>query len=161
MDTINTAKLLGNLGRDPRWSVLPNGATICSMVLATTGLAEDWQTGRQRMVKEWHRAVLVGILADSVRQRLGKGDRIYVEGRLQTRRWTDRRGIVQYTTEIVAESVQMFAKSRAGQVQLSIDSEMIAWVADYDRTLAREPAAARARATPIRDRAGMLPPFDC
>jgi single-strand DNA-binding protein len=150
MATMNRVLLAGNMAREPRWCVLPSGTAVCNIVLATTGLQEDRQTGRMRQSTEWHRVVLIGALAEQVRGRLRKGDAVHVEGRLQTRSWRDRAGVMRYMTEIIVEVVQVHTKARpadqAGGIATRLDDhDIAAWVAEYDRAFAREAAGAAAR----------------
>lgn len=145
MGTINKVTLKGKLGKEPSWGALPSGALACRLVLATTVIEVDEATGKARRSTEWHRAVLEGRLAEQVRDGLAKGDDVYVEGRLKTRKWTDRHGIVRYCTEILADAVQVFPKVRAQGAPI-MDDELIAWVSAYDEATAREAVAEAAKA---------------
>ena len=149
MGTINKVTLKGQLGKEPSWGALPNGALACRLVLATTVIDEDEATGKAQRSTEWHRAVLEGRLAEQVRDGLAKGDEVYVEGRLKTRKWTDRHGIARYCTEILADAVQVFPKARP-RVATITDDELIAWVSAYDEATAREAAAEAAKAVVLR-----------
>lgn len=149
MGTINKVTVKGKLGKEPSWGALPSGALACRLVLATTVIEEDEATGKARRSTEWHRAVLEGRLAEQVREGLAKGDDVYVEGRLKTRKWTDRYGIVRYCTEILADAVQVFPKMRAQGASIA-DDELIAWVSAYDQATAREAAAEAAKAAVLR-----------
>ena len=147
MGTINKVTLKGPLGKEPSWGLLPSGPLACRLVLATTSIVEDEVSGTARRSTEWHRAVLEGRLAEQVRNGLAKGDEVYLEGRLKTRKWTDRSGIVRYCTEILADAVQVFPMARR-QGDSIADDELIAWVSAYDEATASEAAAAAANASP-------------
>lgn len=142
MASMNKVTLLGNLGREPRWGVLPGGAAVCHVVLATTEARTDWRSGVAREVTEWHRAVMPGKLAEDLRHGLGKGAGLYLEGRLRTRKWTDRHGATRYTTEIVAETARLCRTTTAvggggrGVASLA-DPGIAGWIADYDAAWAR------------------------
>lgn len=141
--SINKVTLMGNVGRMPCWTALPSGAPVCNLVLATDDIEEDWRTGESKIVTHWHRIVLTGALAQSMRKRIAKGDTLFVEGRMQTRKWTDRAGAVKYTTEVIAATAQVYPKplrsaqpERQGCVRFA-DAEIAAWIADYDAADAR------------------------
>ena len=107
MASINKVILIGNLGRDPEVRRTPNGAAICNMSLATTRNWKDKNTGERQEETEWHRVVLYDRLAEVAGEYLRKGRSAYVEGRLKTRKWTDKDGIEKYTTEIIADTLQL------------------------------------------------------
>ena len=108
---LNKVMLIGNLGADPEVRYMPSGETVTNIRLATTRRWKDKQTNQQRDATEWHRVVFFNIggfkLAEIAGQYLKKGSKIYVEGRIQTRKWQDKEGRDQYTTEIVGEQMQM------------------------------------------------------
>jgi len=110
---INKVILVGNLGKDPEIRYSANGAAIANCTLATTESWKDRNTGEKQEKTEWHRVVFFSRLAEIVGEYLKKGSQIYVEGRLQTRKWQDQSGQDRYTTEIVANEMQMLG-SRAG-----------------------------------------------
>ncbi len=110
---INKVILIGNLGGDPEVRYMPNGGAVANVTLATSESWKDKQTGEQQERTEWHRVVFYRRLAEIVGEYLKKGSKIYVEGRLQTRKWQDRDGNDRYTTEIVANEMQML-DSRGG-----------------------------------------------
>ena len=103
---INKVILLGNLGADPDVRTSPNGSAIANLRLATGETWKDQQGNRQERT-EWHRVVMFGRTAEIARDYLRKGSKLYLEGRLQTRKWQDKDGRDQYTTEIVAQEFQM------------------------------------------------------
>ena len=111
---INKATLIGNLGADPEIRYTTNGSAVANVRLATAESWRDKETGEQQERTEWHRVVFFGRLAEIVEQYLRKGSQVYVEGRIQTRKWQDRDGNDRYTTEIVANEMQMLGGRGAG-----------------------------------------------
>ena len=107
MASVNKVILVGNLGRDPEIRYAPSGDAICNISIATTDTWKDKQSGEKREATEWHRVVFFGRLAEIAGQYLKKGRAVYVEGRLQTRKWQDQNGQDRYTTEIRANEMQM------------------------------------------------------
>jgi single-strand DNA-binding protein len=115
---INRVILVGNLGADVELKYMPNGSEVAQISLATTRRWTDKQTNERKEATEWHRVVFFSKLAEIVNQYTHKGSKIYVEGRLQTRKWTDNAGVERYTTEIIAESMHMLdSKESGGQAQ--------------------------------------------
>lgn len=110
---VNKVILVGNLGRDPEVRYAASGSAIANVTMATTDSWKDRQSGDRQERTEWHRVVFFGRLAEIVSEYLKKGSQVYVEGRLQTRKWQDQSGTDRYTTEIVANEMQMLG-SRGG-----------------------------------------------
>lgn len=110
---VNKVILVGNLGRDPEVRYSPNGSAVANVTLATSESWKDKTSGEKQEKTEWHRIVFFGRLAEIAGEYLKKGAQIYVEGRLQTRKWQDKDGHERYTTEIVANDMQMLG-SRGG-----------------------------------------------
>lgn len=104
---INKVILIGNLGADPEVRYMPNGGAVANLRLATSESWKDKQTGEQQERTEWHRVVLYGRLGEIAGEYLKKGSKVYIEGRLQTRKWQGQDGQERYTTEIVANDMQM------------------------------------------------------
>jgi single-strand DNA-binding protein len=104
---INKVLLIGNLGQDPEVRYTPNGNAIANVVLATSSAWRDKQTGELNERTEWHRIVFFNRLAEIVNEYLNKGSKIYIEGSLRTRKWQDKNGIDRYTTEIIANEMQI------------------------------------------------------
>lgn len=100
---INKVIIIGNLGKDPEFKFLPNGGSVANITVATSDSWKDKQTGEQKEKTEWHRVVMFGKLAEIAQQYLKKGSKVYLEGQLQTRKWTNQQGQDQYTTEIVLQ----------------------------------------------------------
>jgi single-strand DNA-binding protein len=110
---INKVILIGNLGRDPEVRYTPNGGAIANVTIATSENWKDKQTGEMQERTEWHRVVFFGRLGEIAGEYLRKGSKVYVEGRLQTRKWQDQQGQDRYSTEVVANDMQML-DSRSG-----------------------------------------------
>lgn len=110
---INKVILVGNLGKDPEVRYAPNGGAVANITIATSESWKDKTSGEKQERTEWHRVVFFGKLAEIAGEYLKKGAQIYIEGRLQTRKWQDKEGKDRYTTEIVANDMQMLG-SRGG-----------------------------------------------
>lgn len=109
MSGVNKVILVGNLGADPELKTTPGGQSVCSLRVATTESWNDKDGGGKKESTEWHRVVVWGKLADLCGQYLSKGRQIYLEGKLQTREWTDKEGQKRFTTEINARQVVFLA----------------------------------------------------
>ena len=114
MGTVNKAIVVGNLGRDAEIRYTSGGAAVSTLSIATTDVWTDRTSGQRQERTEWHRVVLWGKQAESLKDYLLKGRTIYVEGRLQTRQWDHRDGNKRYTTEIRADRVVLLGGGRAG-----------------------------------------------
>ena len=110
---VNKVILIGNLGRDPEIRYMPNGGAVANLALATSEVWKDKNTGEQQEKTEWHRVVLFRRLAEIAGEYLKKGSKVYIEGKLQTRKWQDNQGQERYTTEIIGDELQML-DSRGG-----------------------------------------------
>jgi single-strand DNA-binding protein len=110
---LNKVTLIGNLGADPEVRLMPSGGSITSIRLATTSRWKDKQSGERKEATEWHRIVFFNRLAEIAGEYLKKGSQVYVEGRLQTRKWQGQDGQDRYTTEILAQELHMLG-SRSG-----------------------------------------------
>jgi single-strand DNA-binding protein len=109
---VNKVTLIGNLGADPEIRYTQSGAAVANLRLATT---ETWKKeGVKEEITEWHRVVAFGRLAEICGEYLSKGSKVYIEGRIQTRKWEDRDGNTRYTTEIVAREMKMLSPRGAG-----------------------------------------------
>ncbi|MCE5393412.1 MAG: single-stranded DNA-binding protein [Acidithiobacillus sp.] len=113
MAGVNKVILLGHLGRDPEMRYQPNGGAIATLNLATSETFKDRDGNRQERT-EWHRVVFFGRTAEIAGEYLRKGSQAYVEGRLQTRKWTDKDGQERYTTEIVGDRLQLLGGRGGG-----------------------------------------------
>ena len=107
MASVNKVIIVGNLGRDPEVCYTPNGAAVCNVSVATTRNWKNKESGDKVEETEWHRIVFYDRLAEIAGEYLKKGRAVYVEGRLKTRKWQDKDGKDNYTTEIVAEQMQL------------------------------------------------------
>jgi single-strand DNA-binding protein len=110
---VNKVILLGNLGKDPEVKYMPNGNAVANITVATSETWKDKQTGEQKENTEWHRVTFYRRLAEIAGEYLKKGSKVYLEGRLQTRKWQGQDGQDRYTTEIIASEMQML-DSRGG-----------------------------------------------
>ena len=104
---INKVFLVGHLGQDPEIKYMPSGGAVANVSVATSDQWKDKQSGEMKDRTEWHRVVFFNRLAEIVGEYLKKGSQVYIEGRLQTRKWEDKNGVERYTTEIVASEMQM------------------------------------------------------
>lgn len=114
MASINKVLIIGNLGRDPEVRYAPSGAAICNITIATSRNWKDKTSGEKMEETEWHRVVLYDRLAEIAGEYLKKGRPVYIEGRLKTRKWTDKDGVEKYTTEIIANEMQMLGGREDG-----------------------------------------------
>lgn len=116
---VNKAIIIGRLGQDPEVRYMPNGNAVANFTVATS---EQWkdQQGQKQEKTEWHRITIYGKLAEIAGEYLHKGSNVYLEGRLQTREWTDQQQVKRYTTEIIANEMQMLdgAPQQQGQQQV-------------------------------------------
>ncbi|MBY5985840.1 single-stranded DNA-binding protein [Halomonas denitrificans] len=113
---VNKVILIGNLGQDPEVRFTPSGTAVANLNLATTDTWMDRQSGQRQERTEWHRVVMFNKLAEISQQYLKKGSKLYIEGRLQTRKWQDQNGQDRYSTEIVASDMQMLdGRGEGGQ----------------------------------------------
>ncbi|WP_442487995.1 single-stranded DNA-binding protein [Halomonas litopenaei] len=113
---VNKVILIGNLGQDPEVRFTPSGTAVANLNLATTDTWMDRQSGQRQERTEWHRVVMFNKLAEISQQYLKKGSKLYIEGRLQTRKWQDQNGQDRYSTEIVANDMQMLdGRGEGGQ----------------------------------------------
>ena len=114
MASINKVILIGNLGRDPEVRYTPSGSAVCNLSLATTRNWKDKNSGDKVEETEWHRVVFYDRLAEIAGEYLKKGKSVYIEGRLKTRKWTDKEGVDKYTTEIIAQEMTMLGSREGG-----------------------------------------------
>jgi len=124
MRGVNKVILIGNLGADPEVRYTPSGQAVATLRIATTETWSNRENGQREQKTEWHRVVVWGKQAENCSQYLSKGRQIYVEGRIQTRNWTDKEGNTRYTTEIVANNVQFLGSRAQESDQPGIEPEM-------------------------------------
>ena len=114
MASVNKVILVGNLGADPETRYMPSGDAITNIRIATTDRWKDKASGEMKEATEWHRIAFFGRLAEVAGQYLKKGSQVYVEGRIRTRKWQDKEGQDRYSTEIVANEMQMLGGRGGG-----------------------------------------------
>jgi single-strand DNA-binding protein len=112
---INKVILIGNLGQDPEVRYMPQGGAVANLSIATSETYKDKATGQPKEVTEWHRVVIYQRLAEIAGEYLRKGSKVYIEGKLKTRKWQDQQGVERYTTEIVANEMQMLDGRESAQ----------------------------------------------
>jgi single-strand DNA-binding protein len=111
---VNKVILVGNLGKDPETRYMPSGSAVTNLRIATTEAWKDKQSGEQQERTEWHAVAMFGRLAEIAAEYLRKGSQVYIEGKLRTRKWQDKEGKDRYTTEIVADEMQMLGSKGGG-----------------------------------------------
>ncbi len=111
---INKVIVVGNLGNDPDTRYMPSGGAVTNLSVATSEQWKDKQTGEQKERTEWHKVAMFGRLAEIAAEYLRKGSQVYIEGKLRTRKWQDRDGNDRYTTEIIADEMQMLGGRGGG-----------------------------------------------
>jgi single-strand DNA-binding protein len=104
---VNKVIIVGNLGNDPDTKYMPSGSAVTNLSVATNESWKDKKTGEQKDRTEWHRVAMFGRLAEIAAEYLRKGSQIYIEGKLRTRKWQDKQGNDRYTTEVIADEMQM------------------------------------------------------
>ena len=114
MASVNKVILVGNLGQDPEVRYMPSGGAVTNLRMATTATWKDKQTGEKQERTEWHTVVCFNRLAEIAGEYLRKGSQIYIEGSLRTRKWQDKEGKDRYSTEVVADEMQMLGKREGG-----------------------------------------------
>lgn len=111
---VNKVIIVGNLGNDPETRYMPSGSAVTNLSVATNESWKDKQTGEQKDRTEWHKVAMFGRLAEIAAEYLRKGSQVYIEGKLRTRKWQDKDGQDRYTTEIVADEMQMLGGRSGG-----------------------------------------------
>ena len=142
MGSVNKAILVGNLGRDAELKFTGNGFAIARFSIATADRRKDSKTGEWVEKTEWHRIVLLGKQAESLQDYLKKGKQVYVEGRIETRSWDDKDGQKRYTTEIVADRIQLLGSGGGGRGGASRGED------DYDYGAGSSSSGSGAGSTP-------------
>ena len=104
---INKVILVGNLGQDPETRYMPSGGAVTNITVATNESWKDKQTGEQKDRTEWHKVAMFNRLAEVAAEYLRKGSQVYIEGKIRTRKWQDKEGKDRYTTEVIADEMQM------------------------------------------------------
>ena len=151
MASVNKVILVGNLGRDPEVRYLPSGDPVANITIATSSKYKS-KTGEMVEETEWHRVTFFGKLAEIVGQYLKKGRPVYVEGRIKTRKYTDKDGVEKYATDIIANEMQMLG-SREGMGEPAGDDEGTGAAYSRPAPASRPPATAAApRAAPAQSK---------
>ena len=114
MASVNKVILIGNLGKDPEVRYAPSGSAVCNITLATSRNWKDKTSGERQEETEWHRVVFFDRMAEVAGEYLKKGKSVYIEGRLKTRKWTDKEGVDKYTTEVMADRMEMLGSREGG-----------------------------------------------
>lgn len=151
MASVNKVIMIGHLGRDPEIRYMPSGDAVANINIATTETWKD-KAGEKQEQTEWHRISMFGKTAEIAGEYLKKGSQVYVEGRLQTRKWTDKEGQERYTTEIRCDRMQMLGKAPGGD-----DKQAAKEAQDYARTSGRGTSP---RVQPAAPKAGKGGSFD-
>lgn len=122
MASVNKVILVGNLGKDPELRFMPNGDAVCNFSIATT---ESWKNkdGQKQEKTEWHNIVIYRKLAEIAGEYLKKGSSVYLEGRLQTRKWQDKNQVDRYTTEVIADTMQMLGGKNSDEPRVNTAQE--------------------------------------
>jgi single-strand DNA-binding protein len=147
MASVNKVILVGNLGRDPEVRYMPNGEAVCNFSIATT---ENWKdkSGVKQEKTEWHNIVMYRRLAEIAGEYLKKGRPVYIEGRLQTRKW-EKDGVTRYSTEIIGDQMQMLgSKNDNADGGASYDGGQAGAPDDFNQAPVRDAAAKPAASTP-------------
>ena len=155
MASVNKVILIGNLGKDPEVRYMPSGKAVANVSIATSDSWKDRNTGEKQERTEWHNVVFYSPLAEIVGQYLRKGSSVFVEGRLQTRKWQDKNGQDRYTTEIIANEMKMLGGRASGSAPFpaegpELDSTPAPKVSPGPAS-ARPPAAAPSPPQPAPD----------
>src|SRR5476651_1156185 len=161
MASVNKVILIGNLGRDPETRYMPDGGAVTNISVATADVWKDKQDEKQEKT-EWHRVAFFGKLAEIAGEYLKKGSQVYVEGRLQTRKWQDKEGVDKYTTEIVADRMQMLGSRQGmgGGADREASSPEREGAAVREGSAGREVASANGAAKPAKATGGKFDDFE-
>ena len=147
--TVNKVTLLGRLGADPEVRYMPSGSAVANLRVATNDGYKDKQTGQFVENTEWHRVVLFGRLAEIAGQYLQKGRLVYIEGRIRTNKWQDQSGQDRYTTEIVANEMQLIGGGGGQRDDMSQDSPFEQAAPASTNQASAKPAAKPAKSEPV------------
>ncbi len=152
---VNKVILVGNLGNDPETRYMPSGGAVTNISVATSEVWKDKQTGQPQERTEWHRVVFFNKLAEIAGEYLRKGSKVYVEGTLRTRKWQDQSGQDRYSTEVIANEMQML-DSRGGQG----GGQQASGPDPYDQTAAQHQPPPRGASKPSSPGQSSEPPQD-
>lgn len=149
MASVNKVILVGNLGRDPETRYMPNGEAVTNITVATSDSWTDKTSGEKKEATEWHRVTFYRRLAEIAGEYLKKGSSVYIEGKLRTRKWQDKEGQDRYTTEVIADVMQMLG-GRSGGAGASSDDAAAGAPAGRDF----EGAKPASKSAPVAKKAG-------
>jgi single-strand DNA-binding protein len=138
---VNKVILVGNLGADPETRSMPSGMTVTNIRVATSESWKDKTSGAQQEKTEWHSIALFGRLGEVAAEYLRKGSQVFIEGKLRTRKWQDKQGNDRYTTEIIADNMQMLGARGGGAAAAGERAGSAASREDFDQTPPPPPAA--------------------
>lgn len=160
MASVNKVILIGNLGKDPEMRYMPSGDALANFSVATTDTWKD-KNGEKQEKTEWHRVAMFGRQAEIAGEYLKKGSSVYLEGRLQTRKWQNKEGVDQYTTEVVADRMQMLGgRSGGGNSFEVMDREPSGSNAGSGSGSGSAPAQRNAAAKPAAKKGGDFDDFE-
>lgn len=148
---VNKVILVGNLGNDPEMRYMPSGGAVANLSVATSESWKDKNSGEMVEKTEWHRVVMFNRLAEIAGEYLRKGSKIYVEGRLQTRKWQDQNGMDRYTTEIVGNEMQMLDSRGSGSTSFDDSPGMPSGGGSAPRQQQRPAAPQQSQSAPPPD----------
>jgi single-strand DNA-binding protein len=134
MASLNKVQLIGNCGKDPELRYSTQGKAICNVSLATSSSWKDKNSGERMEETEWHRVVFFDRLAEIAGEYIKKGRSVYVEGRLKTRKWTDKDGVEKYSTEVMADQLQLLGGKEEGSAQAPAPKQKAAAAPKFDDT---------------------------
>lgn len=132
MRGVNKAIIVGNLGNDPETKYMPSGGAVTNISVATSESWTDKQTGEKKEKTEWHRIAAFGKLAEIMAEHLRKGSQVYIEGKIRTRKWQDKDGKDRYSTEIIADQMQMLGGKRDERTASKPDAKPPSPPSDFD-----------------------------
>jgi single-strand DNA-binding protein len=153
MASVNKVIIVGNLGKDPEVRYMPSGSAICNITVATSRQWKNKDSGERQEETEWHRIALFDRLAEIAGEYLKKGKSVYIEGRLKTRKYTDKDGVEKYTTEIVASEMQLLGGREGGGMGGGGEAEMGS-SAPAPRSAPARQAPAAAKPAPAKSSTG-------
>lgn len=148
---LNKVILIGNLGADPEVRYMPSGGAVATISLATTMRWKDRNSGERKETTEWHRVVFFNRLAEIAAEYLKKGSQVYVEGRLQTRKWQGQDGQDRYTTEIIANEMHMLGSRSGGTASFGGDQPQAGYAAGSSAQRSAQPSGSGPMSPPVPD----------
>ncbi|MDG2208743.1 MAG: single-stranded DNA-binding protein [Flavobacteriales bacterium] len=157
MAGVNKVILVGNLGKDPEMRYTPNGVPVCSFPMATSDSYKDRNSGERVTQTEWHNIVIWRGMAETAEKYLRKGSQVFIEGKIRTRSWDDQQGQKRYTTEIVADVMQLLDRPGSGNGQNAGASDTVNTAKTTTTPTAKEQPQTEVGSTPVAGDASDLP----